>query len=98
MRLIPANVSDSSDGSNDWKWAQKYEASYTTRGRFILPLNPAVSTAVPGAPNYIFNSVELRAITAKLFDSSPRHLLRHLPEVKRTVNFPYRTESKSAYF
>lgn len=95
MRLVPTDISDCADLSNDWKWAQKYESSYTTRGRFILPLNPAVSTIIPGSPNYLFNSADLRSIAAKIFDSTPENLMRHLPEVKRTLTFPYRSQSKS---
>lgn len=61
----------------------------------IQPLNPAISTRTPGKPAYLFDSRFLVTEAAALYDGTPKQLLRAVPDVKRTLYFPYRSNGKA---
>ena len=97
-RLLQATRDDDPEGKHDWVWTKSMEQNCPdVPACFIQPLNPAISTRTPGKPAYLFESRVLVTQAADLFGKTPKQLLRAVPEVKRTVYFPYRSEGKACF-
>ncbi|EJD41274.1 hypothetical protein AURDEDRAFT_169660 [Auricularia subglabra TFB-10046 SS5] len=86
-------------GDKDWVWNGLWEnrrTLLTLTGRQIQVISPSVET-VEGSLVYAFSTEELCVLTSELFRRLKSDL-HHLPDVKVTTTFPYRTEQGSACF
>lgn len=82
----------------DWTWNGQYvEVPAKTRGAFIQPISPCISTKTPGKPTYLFKMSKLCALALSLFSSIPRDQHSILPVIKQRDSFPYCTSGKAAF-
>lgn len=97
--LTPNPQSTGEDsGLHDWTWSGRYiETPGKTKGTFIQPISPHISTKTLGKPTYLFKTSELCALALSLFTSIPRDQHSYLPLVKQRDSFPYRTSGKAAF-
>ena len=97
LRLIPATLSDVSDGKSDWQSLSLFTLLAKVSGALVQPMNPSVATHIPGNSFFIFETSVLMAITVNLQDRVIRSHHRAIPHVKVSDFFPYR-EHDGAYF
>ena len=93
-QVIETSQDDPDVDSADWKWNQKLErAVLKTTSPFIQVINPTIAIPEINTPVYYFRTDELRAVAACLFSSIPIHDHCRLLRLKRSIHFPYRTNS-----
>ncbi|KAJ7114226.1 hypothetical protein C8R44DRAFT_984314 [Mycena epipterygia] len=68
LKIIPATTIDDISNKHDWKSAGLLGQTLKVFGCLIQPLDPSLSTAQIGCPNYLFESAALRILTASLFE------------------------------
>lgn len=93
LRVIPATPEDDPTLKNDWVSGGLVRTVLSAPGRLVLPIDPLLSTRVPGKPCYLFESTVLCAFGARLLDLVTIHLSRLVPKVNATESFPYREAS-----
>ncbi|KAJ7306878.1 hypothetical protein DFH08DRAFT_944693 [Mycena albidolilacea] len=98
LSLVPATDQDAPEGKHDWRSTGILRHVLSTPGRLVLPVDPAVSTRIPGKPYYLFESGVLRALGAQLLDEVTLGLNSHIPKCTPTPRFPYREPSGLACF
>ncbi|KAK2463010.1 hypothetical protein APHAL10511_004967 [Amanita phalloides] len=82
----------------DWTWNSQYiEVLAKTRGAFIQPVSPCISTKTLGKPTYLFKMSELCVLALSLFSSIPHDQHSILPVIKQQDSFPYCTSGKAAF-
>ncbi|KAJ7193500.1 hypothetical protein GGX14DRAFT_378862 [Mycena pura] len=96
LRVIPATADDDPTLKNDWVSGSSVRTVLASPGRLVLPIDPTLSTRIPGKPCYLFESSVLRAFGARLMDSITPHANRLIPKFTPTEHFPYR-ESQGAF-
>jgi hypothetical protein len=90
LRLVPATILDDPEQQYDWCWSFGMDVTCeAVVGRFLHPVNPAVSVRT-GKPAFLFDSSFLLTMAASLYQELLPHDLYNLPEVKRSEWFPYR--------
>jgi hypothetical protein len=91
--------SSDGDGMPDWIWSGWYiETPIKTRGAFIQPISPIVSTKTPAnGPTYLFKTSKLCALALSLFMGMSQDHHSHLPSIKQQEKFPYRTSGQAAF-
>jgi hypothetical protein len=65
-------------------------------GCLVQPINPSISTKVPGNPFYLFESSVLIAIGRSIFEHLGRNHGVLVPDIKGSEAFPYREETGDA--
>ncbi|KAJ7333384.1 hypothetical protein DFH08DRAFT_939956 [Mycena albidolilacea] len=98
LSLVPATDQDAPEGKHDWRSTGILRHVLSTPGRLVLPVDPAVSTRIPGKPYYLVESGVLRALGAQLLDEVTLGLNSHIPKCTPTPRFPYREPSGLACF
>ncbi|KAF8144618.1 hypothetical protein K438DRAFT_2101594 [Mycena galopus ATCC 62051] len=96
--LVSATHEDAPEGKNDWRSSGVVRQVLSTPGRLVLPVDPALSTRIPGKPYWLFESSVLRALGAQLHDEVTVGLNSHIPKCAPTPSFPYREPSGLACF
>jgi hypothetical protein len=90
LRVVPATAEDDPTLKNDWVSGSLVRTVLSSPGRLVLPVDPAISTRVPGKPCYLFDSNVLRAFGARLLDLVTVHNNKSIPKFTPTESFPYR--------
>ncbi|KAJ7836282.1 hypothetical protein B0H14DRAFT_2363015, partial [Mycena olivaceomarginata] len=93
LSLVPATDQDAPEGKHDWCSTGILRHVLSTPGHLVLPVDPAVSTRIPGKPYYLFESGVLCALGAQLLDEVTLGLNSHIPKCTPTPRFPYREPS-----
>ena len=94
LRLVPASIEDDPTQVHDWRWSMFMEATCeNVDGQYVHLLNPSISVLIPGKPTFLFESSFLVNLSCSLFQELQPEDYRHLPMVKRSEYFPYRTAS-----
>ncbi|KAJ7706534.1 hypothetical protein B0H16DRAFT_1439225 [Mycena metata] len=93
LSLVPATTEDDPEGKHDWRSSGVLRNVLSTPGRLVLPVDPALSTRIPGKPYFLFESGVLRALGAQLLDEVTLVLNSHIPKSTSTASFPYREPS-----
>lgn len=87
--LVPASVDDDPDLKNDWRWSGKRGHTFCVSGLLVQPINPAISTKVPGEPFYLFESSVLMAIGSSILERFEQDHAVTVPDIKKSETFPY---------
>ncbi|KAJ7255087.1 hypothetical protein B0H12DRAFT_1233167 [Mycena haematopus] len=96
--LVPASTEDDPESKHDWRSRGVLREVLTTHGRLVLPVDPALSTRIPGKPYYLFESDVLRAFGAQLLGAVTSDLNKNIPKFTPSTSFPYREPSGLACF
>lgn len=91
--VIPASNDDDPNLVYDWRSTTISERTLSVPGRLVKPVNPTVSTSIPGRPFYLFESKVLLALTADLFEGLAAKDLKVVPKVAPSRDLPYREAS-----
>lgn len=93
LGLVPATTIDDPELRNDWRTFKIKEATLSTPGRLILPINPTISTRSPTNPFYLLESRALLAFASDIFGRLTPKDLKAIPKLSPTKEFPYREVS-----
>ena len=95
LGLCTSTTDDDPDQHNDWQTCTIDEHSFTVPGRLIQAINPSISKTHTNFPFYLFQSTDLVALTASLFQSVSPANLKNVPKIAPTKEYPYREGSGS---
>ena len=93
--LCTSTTDDDPDKQNDWRTCTIDEHSFTVPGRLIQAINPSISKTHTNFPFYLFQSTDLVALTASLFQNVSSANLKNVPKIAPTKEYPYREGSGS---
>lgn len=89
LSLLPATSEDDRTLKNDWCTGASLLYTFKVPGTLVVPVNPKLSMAIPTHPAYLFESLELLALTSLLLEKVTRLDLKGVPSISRTNDFPY---------
>lgn len=93
--LRTSTTDDDPDRQHDWRTCTIEERSFTVPGRLIQAVNPSISKTHTNFPFYLFQSTDLVALTASLFQNFSPANLKNVPKIAPTKEYPYREGSGS---
>lgn len=91
FRILQLREVAGADSSSSWQWNGRYDGAYSIPGRLVEPVDPTVLVAEAGRSTFSFETEDLRTLSVAMFDKLAKSDVVHLPKVKRTDAFPYRT-------
>ncbi|KAE9402392.1 hypothetical protein BT96DRAFT_956274 [Gymnopus androsaceus JB14] len=89
LSLLPATSEDDRTLKNDWCTGASLLYTFKVPGTLVVPVNPKLSMAIPTHPAYLFESLELLALTSLLLEKVTQLDLKGVPSISRTNDFPY---------
>ncbi|KAJ7187526.1 hypothetical protein GGX14DRAFT_342959, partial [Mycena pura] len=98
LTLVPATTEDDPDLKHDWRSGALLRDVLVTSGRLVTPVDPALSTRIPGKPYFLFESQVLRSFGAQLLDDVTLQLNKQIPKCDPNPKFPYREAAGHACF
>ncbi|KAJ7203017.1 hypothetical protein GGX14DRAFT_306760, partial [Mycena pura] len=100
LTLVPATTEDDPSLKHDWRSGALLRDVRVTPGRLVIPVDPALSTRVPGKPYFLFESSVLRSFAAQLLDDVTLQvqLNKKIPKCDANPRFPYREAAGYACF
>lgn len=96
--LIPTTTEDDPDLKNDWRWSRQKGSSHKIPGRLMEPLNPDLSMRTPLEPCYLFDSGSLSILGSLLLARLTREDMKVIPQIERSLDFPYTEVNGKACF
>ncbi|KAF9455979.1 hypothetical protein BDZ94DRAFT_1302808 [Collybia nuda] len=98
LGIVPATNVDDPELTHDWRSCAISERTFSVPGRLIQPINPAVSTRIPGNPYYLFESGVLLSHAANAIEQLAVRDVKLVPKVPPSSDLPYREASGKACF
>jgi len=96
--LLQETMDDDPEGKHNWCWFQTMEATCCdVPASIVQPLNPTISTTIPGAPKFLFNSTFLVMLAATLRQELTKEAFCKIPDVSCSPFFPYRYLGKACF-
>lgn len=97
IRLVRTTMDDDPSAENDWRSSSFLSTIIKAPGMLVQPINPAISTRVPGQPFFLYDSSTLMALGASLHDQLTTVHLKTVPHITRSPEFPYRERTGKDY-
>jgi hypothetical protein len=95
--LVCTSPDDDDTCENDWCTHEHLPMKFKVPGSLIQPINPCMATPPSCMPFYLFDTGTLLSLTSCLCDRLTEPYLKLVPNMERSLLFPYCESSGKCY-
>jgi hypothetical protein len=95
--LVCTSPDDDNTHENDWRTHEHLPMKFKVPGSLVQPINPCMVTPPSHMPFHLFDTGTLLSLTSSLCDRLTKPYLKLVPNMERSLLFPYRERSGKCY-